>query len=106
MQNIIKNDKMLTVQSIWALGGDGWAYDIGFGGVDHVLASNKNVNIMVLDTEMYSNTGGQVSKATPQAISIKYNLQGKAQEKKNLGWIAMNYGNVYVAQINMGANYA
>ncbi len=94
----------LVERSLWIVGGDGWAYDIGFGGLDHVLASGRNVNILVLDTEVYSNTGGQASKATPRAAVAKFASGGKATGKKDLGQIAMSYGNVYVAQIAMGAN--
>ncbi len=90
--------------SVWIVGGDGWAYDIGFGGLDHVLASGRNVNVLVLDTEVYSNTGGQASKATPRAAVAKFAAGGKTTPKKDLGQIAMAYGNVYVAQIAMGAN--
>ena len=91
-------------RSVWIVGGDGWAYDIGFGGLDHVLASGRNVNVLVLDTEVYSNTGGQASKATPRAAVAKFAAQGKAIGKKDLGMIAVDYGNVYVAQVAMGAN--
>ncbi len=94
----------LVDRSVWLLGGDGWAYDIGFGGVDHVLASGRDVNILVLDTEVYSNTGGQTSKATPRAAIAKFSAGGKATAKKDLGMIAMAYGDVYVAHIAMGAN--
>ncbi len=94
----------LVRRSVWIVGGDGWAYDIGFGGLDHVLASGRNVNVLVLDTEVYSNTGGQASKATPRAAVAKFAAQGKAIAKKDLGMIAVDYGNVYVAQIAMGAN--
>jgi len=90
--------------SIWIVGGDGWAYDIGFGGLDHVLASGRNINILVLDTEVYSNTGGQASKSTPRAAIAKFAAGGKATAKKDLGQIAMSYGNVYVGQVAMGAN--
>jgi pyruvate-ferredoxin/flavodoxin oxidoreductase len=86
------------------VGGDGWAYDIGFGGVDHVLASGRDVNVLVLDTEVYSNTGGQTSKATPRAAIAKFSAGGKTTAKKDLGMIAMAYGDVYVAQVAMGAN--
>jgi pyruvate-ferredoxin/flavodoxin oxidoreductase len=89
---------------IWIVGGDGWAYDIGFGGLDHVLASGRDINILVLDTEVYSNTGGQASKATPRAAVAKFAAGGKLTGKKDLGQIAMSYGNVYVAQVAMGAN--
>jgi pyruvate-ferredoxin/flavodoxin oxidoreductase len=94
----------LVRQSVWLIGGDGWAYDIGFGGLDHVLSSGRDVNILVLDTEVYSNTGGQASKATPRGAVAKFAAAGKAAGKKDLGAIAMAYGNVYVAQISMGAN--
>jgi pyruvate-ferredoxin/flavodoxin oxidoreductase len=90
--------------SVWIVGGDGWAYDIGFGGLDHVLASGRDINILVLDTEVYSNTGGQASKATPRAAVAKFAAGGKATGKKDLAQIAMSYGNVYVAQVAMGAN--
>jgi pyruvate-ferredoxin/flavodoxin oxidoreductase len=94
----------LVRMGVWIIGGDGWAYDIGFGGLDHVLASNRNVNILVLDTEVYSNTGGQASKATPRAAVAKFASGGKATSKKDLGMIAMSYGSAYVAQVSMGAN--
>jgi pyruvate-ferredoxin/flavodoxin oxidoreductase len=94
----------LIKRSVWIFGGDGWAYDIGFGGLDHVLASNRNINVMVLDTEVYSNTGGQASKATPFGAVAKFATAGKDVAKKDLGMIAMSYGYVYVAQVNMGAN--
>jgi pyruvate-ferredoxin/flavodoxin oxidoreductase len=94
----------LIRKSVWIMGGDGWAYDIGFGGLDHVFASGRDVNILVLDTEVYSNTGGQASKATPRAAVAKFASGGKPTGKKDLGMIAMSYGNVYVAQIAMGAN--
>jgi pyruvate-ferredoxin/flavodoxin oxidoreductase len=93
----------LVDRSVWIIGGDGWAYDIGFGGLDHVLASGRNVNILVLDTEVYSNTGGQASKATPRAAVAKFAASGKPIGKKDLGMIAMAYGNVYVAQVALGA---
>ncbi len=93
----------LVKKSVWIIGGDGWAYDIGFGGLDHVLASGKNVNILVLDTEVYSNTGGQMSKATPKASIAKFAAGGKSTTKKDLGLMAMTYGNVYVASVAMGA---
>jgi pyruvate-ferredoxin/flavodoxin oxidoreductase len=96
----------LLPRSVWIVGGDGWAYDIGFGGLDHVIASGRNVNILVLDTEVYSNTGGQASKATPLGAVAKFASGGKAIPKKDLGMIASAYGNVYVAQIAMGANPA
>ena len=94
----------LTRQGVWIIGGDGWAYDIGFGGLDHVLSAGRNVNILVLDTEVYSNTGGQASKATPRGAVAKFAAGGKSIGKKDLGAIARSYGNVYVAQISMGAN--
>jgi pyruvate-ferredoxin/flavodoxin oxidoreductase len=94
----------LVRRSVWIVGGDGWAYDIGFGGLDHVLATNRDVNILVLDTGVYSNTGGQASKATPRAATAKFAANGKAGRKKDLGMLAVAYGNVYVAQIAMGAN--
>jgi pyruvate-ferredoxin/flavodoxin oxidoreductase len=94
---------MLVKKSVWIVGGDGWAYDIGYGGLDHVLASGRNVNLLVLDTEVYSNTGGQASKATPRAAVAKFAAGGKAAPKKDLGLMAMSYGNVYVASVAMGA---
>ena len=94
----------LIETSVWIVGGDGWAYDIGFGGLDHVFASGRDLNILVLDTEVYSNTGGQASKATPRAAIAKFAAGGKTTGKKDLGQIAMSYGNVYVGQIAMGAN--
>jgi len=95
----------LIKKSVWILGGDGWAYDIGYGGLDHVLASGKKVRVMVLDTEVYSNTGGQMSKSTPMGAVALFAAGGKVLPKKDLGMIAMTYGNIYVAQIAMGANY-
>ena len=94
----------LVRRSVWIVGGDGWAYDIGFGGVDHVLASNHDVNILVLDTEVYSNTGGQASKATPRGAIAKFAAGGKQARRKDLGMIAVDYGHVYVAQVAIGAN--
>jgi len=91
-------------RSVWGFGGDGWAYDIGYGGLDHVLASNWNVNLLVLDTEVYSNTGGQMSKATPVGAIARFAAAGKEIAKKDLGAMAMSYGYVYVAKISMGAN--
>ena len=93
----------LVKKSVWLIGGDGWAYDIGYGGVDHVLASGRNVNILVLDTEVYSNTGGQTSKATPLGAVAKFSSGGKPVMKKDLAMMAMAYGNVYVAQVAFGA---
>ena len=101
---VVANKDMLIKPSMWIFGGDGWAYDIGYGGLDHVLASGENVNVMVFDTEVYSNTGGQSSKATPIGAVAKFAASGKAVKKKDLAQIAMAYGYVYVAQIAMGAN--
>jgi pyruvate-ferredoxin/flavodoxin oxidoreductase len=95
---------MLVKKSVWIVGGDGWAYDIGYGGLDHVLASGRNVNVLVLDTEVYSNTGGQASKATPRAAVAKFAADGKPLAKKDLAMISISYGNIYVAQVAMGAN--
>ncbi|MDW8394867.1 MAG: pyruvate:ferredoxin (flavodoxin) oxidoreductase [Anaerolineae bacterium] len=97
---------MLVRKSVWVVGGDGWAYDIGYGGLDHVLASGRNIKLLVLDTEVYSNTGGQASKATPLGAAAKFAASGKHQPKKDLGLMAITYGNVYVAQVAMGANDA
>jgi len=94
----------LVRKTVWSMGGDGWAYDIGYGGLDHVIASGKDINLLVMDTEVYSNTGGQCSKATPRGAVAKFAAGGKPGSKKDLGLIAMTYGNVYVAQIAMGAN--
>ncbi len=94
----------LVRRSIWIVGGDGWAYDIGYGGLDHVLATGRNVNILVLDTEVYSNTGGQASKATPLGAVAKFAAAGKRVARKDLALQAIAYGNVYVAQVAMGAN--
>ena len=94
---------MLVKKSVWIVGGDGWAYDIGYGGLDHVLASGRNVNLLVLDTEVYSNTGGQASKSTPRAAVAKFAAGGKPGPKKDLGLMAMSYGNVYIASVAMGA---
>jgi len=96
----------LVKKTVWIIGGDGWAYDIGYGGLDHVLASGRNINVLVLDTEVYSNTGGQASKATPRAAVAKFAANGKGLPKKDLGMIAMAYGYVYVAKVAMGANDA
>ncbi len=95
---------VLSKKSVWIIGGDGWAYDIGYGGLDHVLAMGRNVNVLVLDTEVYSNTGGQSSKATPRAAVAKFAAKGKDQPKKDLGMIAMAYGYVYVARVAMGSS--
>ncbi len=97
---------VLVKKSVWIVGGDGWAYDIGYGGLDHVLASGYNVNVLVLDTEVYSNTGGQASKATPRGAVAKFASGGKTSSKKDLGLMAISYGNIYVAQVAMGANDA
>jgi pyruvate-ferredoxin/flavodoxin oxidoreductase len=96
----------LVRKSVWCIGGDGWAYDIGYGGLDHVLASGRNVNMLVLDTEVYSNTGGQCSKATPRAATAKFAVAGKPVPKKDLGMLAMTYGNIYVARVAIGHNPA
>ena len=104
LASILENKDFLVKRSHWIFGGDGWAYDIGFGGLDHVLASNEDVNVMVFDTEVYSNTGGQSSKSTPTAAIAKFAASGKLTKKKDLGMIAMSYGYVYVAQIAMGAD--
>ena len=96
----------LVRKSVWIIGGDGWAYDIGYGGLDHVLATGRNVKVLVLDTEVYSNTGGQASKSTPLGAIAKFAAAGKPQQKKDLGMISMTYGNIYVAQVAMGANTA
>ncbi|MCF2149268.1 pyruvate:ferredoxin (flavodoxin) oxidoreductase [Desmonostoc muscorum LEGE 12446] len=103
IQNLKSLADYLVKKSVWIVGGDGWAYDIDFGGIDHVLASGRNVNILVMDTEVYSNTGGQSSKATPRAAVAKYAASGKPAPKKDLGMIAMTYGNVYVASVALGA---
>src|SRR5690606_1553262 len=94
----------LVSKSVWIIGGDGWAYDIGYGGLDHVLATGRNVNLLVLDTEVYSNTGGQASKATGLGASAKFAAGGKPTPKKDLARMAISYGYVYVAQVALGAN--
>ncbi|HQC54805.1 MAG TPA: pyruvate:ferredoxin (flavodoxin) oxidoreductase [Clostridia bacterium] len=104
VDKILVNKDCLVKKSIWIIGGDGWAYDIGYGGLDHVLASGENVNVLVLDTEVYSNTGGQASKSTPTGATAKFAADGKKIKKKDLGLMAMSYGYVYVAQVAMGAN--
>ncbi len=101
---ILAEKDILVKKSVWIFGGDGWAYDIGYGGLDHVLASGENVNVLVLDTEVYSNTGGQASKSTPTGSIAKFAASGKRIKKKDLGMMAMSYGYVYVAQVSMGAN--
>lgn len=103
-RDLISLADVLTRKSVWIIGGDGWAYDIGYGGLDHVLATGRNVNILVLDTEVYSNTGGQASKSTPRAAVARFAAQGKNLPKKDLGMIAMAYGYVYVAHVAMGAS--
>jgi pyruvate-ferredoxin/flavodoxin oxidoreductase len=104
VRDLVSVADALVKKSVWIVGGDGWAYDIGYGGLDHVLASGLNVNILVLDTEVYSNTGGQASKSTPLGAVAKFAAGGKATSKKDLGIGAIRYGNVYVAQVAMGAN--
>ena len=103
---IVENSDQLVKKSQWIFGGDGWAYDIGYGGLDHVLASGEDVNVFVFDTEVYSNTGGQSSKSTPIGAVAKFAAAGKRVKKKDLGMMAMSYGYVYVAQVSMGANQA
>ncbi len=103
-RNLLNVADYLVPKSVWILGGDGWAYDIGYGGLDHVLASGRNVNVLVLDTGVYSNTGGQSSKATPRGAVAKFAAAGKDMPKKDMGSIAMSYGNIYVAQVAYGAN--
>jgi pyruvate-ferredoxin/flavodoxin oxidoreductase len=105
-KQLLSLTEFLIKKTVWIMGGDGWAYDIGYGGLDHVLASGRNVNILVLDTEVYSNTGGQASKSTPRAAVAKFASNGKQLPKKDLGMIAMAYGYVYVAKVAMGANDA
>jgi pyruvate-ferredoxin/flavodoxin oxidoreductase len=102
--NLLSIADNLVKRSVWIMGGDGWAYDIGYGGLDHVLASGRNVNILVMDTEVYSNTGGQTSKSTPRSAVAKFSAAGKPTGKKDLAMLAMTYGNVYVAKVAMGAN--
>ena len=104
-KEILKKKDFLAKKSQWIFGGDGWAYDIGFGGVDHVLASGKDINVMVFDTEVYSNTGGQSSKSTPTGAIAQFAAGGKETKKKDMASIAMSYGYVYVAQISMGADF-
>ncbi len=103
-RDILNLKQYLIKKSVWIFGGDGWAYDIGYGGLDHVLASGDDVNVLVMDTEVYSNTGGQSSKATPVAAVAKFAASGKRTRKKDLGLMATTYGYVYVAQVAMGAN--
>jgi pyruvate-ferredoxin/flavodoxin oxidoreductase len=101
---ILSLSQYLVKKSVWVFGGDGWAYDIGYGGLDHVLASGEDINVLVLDTEVYSNTGGQSSKSTPVGAVAKFAASGKRIRKKDLGMMAMSYGYVYVAQVAMGAS--
>ena len=101
---VLENKDQLVKKSQWIFGGDGWAYDIGYGGLDHVLASGEDVNVLVFDTEVYSNTGGQASKATPAGAVAQFAASGKRIKKKDLGMMAMSYGYVYVAQVAMGAD--
>jgi pyruvate-ferredoxin/flavodoxin oxidoreductase len=105
-KEITKLKQYLVKKSIWVFGGDGWAYDIGYGGLDHVMASGQDINVLVMDTEVYSNTGGQSSKATPVGAVAKFAASGKKVRKKDLGAMMMSYGYVYVAQVAMGANNA
>jgi pyruvate-ferredoxin/flavodoxin oxidoreductase len=106
IENLLSLADVLVKKNIWIVGGDGWAYDIGYGGLDHVLASGRNVNVLVMDSEVYSNTGGQMSKATPRAAVAKFAAAGKPLPKKDLGLLAMSYGNIYVARIAFGASDA
>ncbi|MCB8954818.1 MAG: pyruvate:ferredoxin (flavodoxin) oxidoreductase [Ardenticatenales bacterium] len=106
LQNLLSMADVFVKKSVWIVGGDGWAYDIGYGGLDHVLASGRNVNILVLDTEVYSNTGGQMSKATPRGAVAKFAAAGKPLPKKDLGLLAISYGNIYVARVAFGAKDA
>jgi pyruvate-ferredoxin/flavodoxin oxidoreductase len=106
LANLLSMADILVKKSVWIVGGDGWAYDIGFGGLDHVLASGRNVNVLVLDTEVYSNTGGQMSKSTPRGAVAKFAAAGKPMPKKDLGLLAISYGNIYVAKIAFGAKDA
>ncbi|MGD8804278.1 MAG: pyruvate:ferredoxin (flavodoxin) oxidoreductase [Chloroflexota bacterium] len=106
LANLLSAADVLVKKNVWIVGGDGWAYDIGYGGLDHVLASGRNVNVLVLDTEVYSNTGGQMSKATPRAAVAKFAAAGKPLPKKDLGMLAVSYGNIYVARVAFGANDA
>ncbi|MEP7358525.1 MAG: thiamine pyrophosphate-dependent enzyme, partial [Anaerolineales bacterium] len=105
-RDLLSVASVLVKRSLWIVGGDGWAYDIGYGGLDHVLASGRDVNVLVLDTEVYSNTGGQMSKSTPRGAVAKFAAGGKGRPKKDLGLLAMTYGSVYVAHIALGANDA
>jgi pyruvate-ferredoxin/flavodoxin oxidoreductase len=104
LDKVIELEDYFVDKSVWIFGGDGWAYDIGFGGLDHVMASNRNVNILVVDTEVYSNTGGQASKSTPRGAVAKFASNGKQLSKKNLGLMMSSYGGAYVASVNMGVD--
>ena len=104
LRKVVELKDYFTEKDVWIIGGDGWAYDIGYGGLDHVVASGKNVNILVLDTEVYSNTGGQASKATPIGAVAKFANAGMQLGKKNMGIMMMSYGHAYVASVSMGAN--
>ncbi|HOA22332.1 MAG TPA: 4Fe-4S double cluster binding domain-containing protein, partial [Anaerolineaceae bacterium] len=104
LKNLLSVADYLVRKSVWIIGGDGWAYDIGYGGLDHVLASGRDVNVLVLDTEVYSNTGGQSSKATPRGAVAKFAADGRDKPKKDLGLISMSYGNIYVARVAMGGS--
>jgi pyruvate-ferredoxin/flavodoxin oxidoreductase len=106
LANLLSAADVLVKKDVWIVGGDGWAYDIGYGGLDHVLASGRNVNVLVLDTEVYSNTGGQMSKATPRGAVAKFAAAGKPLPKKDLGMLAVSYGNIYVARVAFGSNDA
>jgi pyruvate-ferredoxin/flavodoxin oxidoreductase len=106
IQNLLSLADVFVKKTVWIVGGDGWAYDIGYGGLDHVLASGRNVNVLVLDTEVYSNTGGQMSKSTPRGAVAKFAAAGKALPKKDLGLLAISYGNIYVARVAMGSSDA
>ena len=106
LENLLSMADVLVKKSVWIVGGDGWAYDIGYGGLDHVLASGRNVNVLVLDTEVYSNTGGQMSKATPRGAVAKFAAAGKPLPKKDLGMLAVSYGNIYVARVAFGSSDA
>jgi pyruvate-ferredoxin/flavodoxin oxidoreductase len=105
-KEMLEMEQYFTKKSVWVIGGDGWAYDIGFGGLDHVIASGEDINLLVLDTEVYSNTGGQASKATPVGAVAKFAAAGKRIRKKDLGIMAMSYGYVYVAQVSLGASHS
>jgi pyruvate-ferredoxin/flavodoxin oxidoreductase len=106
LRNLLSMADVLVKKSVWIVGGDGWAYDIGYGGLDHVLASGRNINVLVLDSEVYSNTGGQMSKATPRGAVAKFAAAGKPMPKKDLGKLAISYGNIYVARVAFGGSDA